>query len=278
MPAWLNDVTLYHNRGDTTFTGEDSQYGDFFGLDDLFTENPKVVDGHDRHLQDLDQGLRHRRLPDRHHEARQRRVLAEVRARDPAATRSQHGKTDFFMFGEVFDGSERRRALHVALHDPRQDAGGARLPVPGRGPQLRLARAGATSALRDFFANDDWYTDADSNVYELPTFLGNHDMGRIGNFVTADNPGAGDAELLRPRPARARADVLLPRQPGRLLRRRAGLHRRPAATSSPGRRCSPARSPEYLDDDLLGTDATHGTGQLRHRPPAVPARSARSPR
>src|SRR5215213_8183229 len=37
VPAWLNDVTLYHNRGNTTFTGEDSQYGDFFGLDDLFT-------------------------------------------------------------------------------------------------------------------------------------------------------------------------------------------------------------------------------------------------
>ena len=45
VPAWLNDTTLYHNRGNTTFTGEDSQYGDFFGLDDLFTENPKVVDG-----------------------------------------------------------------------------------------------------------------------------------------------------------------------------------------------------------------------------------------
>ena len=44
-PAWLNDVTLYHNRGDTTFTGENSLYGDFFGLDDLFTENPRVVDG-----------------------------------------------------------------------------------------------------------------------------------------------------------------------------------------------------------------------------------------
>ena len=28
-----------------TFTGEDSQYGDFFGLDDLFTENPKVLNG-----------------------------------------------------------------------------------------------------------------------------------------------------------------------------------------------------------------------------------------
>ena len=45
FPAWLNDVTLYHNRGNTTFTGEDSLYGDFFGLDDLFTEHPRVVDG-----------------------------------------------------------------------------------------------------------------------------------------------------------------------------------------------------------------------------------------
>src|SRR2546430_1878807 len=44
-PAWLNDVTLYHNRGDTTFTGENSQYGDFADLDDLSTENPTVVQG-----------------------------------------------------------------------------------------------------------------------------------------------------------------------------------------------------------------------------------------
>src|SRR5829696_1728306 len=43
VPAWLNDTTLYHNRGDTTFVGEDSLYGDFFGLDDLFTEHPRVV-------------------------------------------------------------------------------------------------------------------------------------------------------------------------------------------------------------------------------------------
>jgi alpha-amylase len=35
VPAWLNDVTLYHNRGNTTFVGENSLYGDFFGLDDL---------------------------------------------------------------------------------------------------------------------------------------------------------------------------------------------------------------------------------------------------
>ena len=37
--------------------------------------------------------------------------------------------------------------------------------------------------LADMYAGDDYYTDADSNAYNLPTFLGNHDMGRIGKFV-----------------------------------------------------------------------------------------------
>ena len=42
-PAWLNNPIYYHNRGDSTFSGENSLYGDFFGLDDLFTEQPDVV-------------------------------------------------------------------------------------------------------------------------------------------------------------------------------------------------------------------------------------------
>ena len=80
VPAWLNDVTLYHNRGNTTFVDEDSYYGDFFGLDDLFTEHPTVVDGMIDIYKTWIRRHGHRRLPDRHHEARQRRVLAEVRA------------------------------------------------------------------------------------------------------------------------------------------------------------------------------------------------------
>ena len=43
--AWLSNPIYYHNRGDSTFVGENSTYGDFFGLDDLFTEHPAVVDG-----------------------------------------------------------------------------------------------------------------------------------------------------------------------------------------------------------------------------------------
>ena len=42
-PAWLNDVRRYHNRGDIDFASCSEQcfeQGDFFGLDDLFTEQP----------------------------------------------------------------------------------------------------------------------------------------------------------------------------------------------------------------------------------------------
>src|SRR5690606_38640021 len=44
-PAWLNDLRYYHNRGSSTWKGESVTYGDFAGLDDLFTEHPRVVQG-----------------------------------------------------------------------------------------------------------------------------------------------------------------------------------------------------------------------------------------
>ncbi|NUR42331.1 MAG: DUF3372 domain-containing protein, partial [Streptomyces sp.] len=45
VPSWLNDPTMYHNRGDSTYAGESTTYGDFSGLDDLWTERPEVVSG-----------------------------------------------------------------------------------------------------------------------------------------------------------------------------------------------------------------------------------------
>ncbi len=52
-----------------------------------------------------------------------------------------------------------------------------------QGSALGFAQGKATTNLRDFYAGDDYYTDTDSNAYELPTFLGNHDMGRIGMML-----------------------------------------------------------------------------------------------
>ena len=51
-PAFLNDITNYHNRGDSTFSGESSTFGDFFGLDDVFTEKPVVIAGWTKVWQD----------------------------------------------------------------------------------------------------------------------------------------------------------------------------------------------------------------------------------
>jgi alpha-amylase len=183
VPSWLNDVTLYHNRGNTTFTGEDSYYGDFFGLDDLFTEHPTVVNGmieiYKTWIKDMGiDGFRIDTMKHVNDEFWQKfgpEVLEYARSQ---------GKKEFFMFGEVFDLTRpftatftTRGKMQAVLDFPFQDAA-----------RNFASKGQPTSQLSSFFKNDDWYTDADSNVYQLPTFLGNHDMGRIGYFVNADNP------------------------------------------------------------------------------------------
>jgi alpha-amylase len=261
VPAWLNDVTLYHNRGDTTFTGENSQYGDFFGLDDLFTENSRVVDGmieiYQRWIADFGvDGFRidtMKHVDDEFWQKFGPRVLQFAR---------EHGKREFFMFGEVFDTSRSftsqfttRDRMQSVLDFPFQDAARA-----------FASRSAPTSGLEAFFTDDDWYTDADSNVYQLPTFLGNHDMGRFGGFVQADNPGAGDAEWLgRDRLAhelmylsRGNPVVYYGDEQGFTGNGGDQLARQTMFAS---------RVPEYLDDDLLGTDATHAQANFDPRHP-----------
>jgi glycosidase len=196
-PNWLNDVTLYHNRGNTTFTGEDSQYGDFFGLDDLFTENPRVVKG----MTDIYRTWIRKFGIDGYRIDTMKHVNDEFwQAFGPGILNyaRTHGKPDFFMFGEVaLDGSgsaQKAFTSHYTTHDGMQ----AILDFPFQDAARNFAsRSKGNDQLAQFFANDDWYTDADSNAYELPTFLGNHDMGRIGYFLTNDNPGASEAELLQ---------------------------------------------------------------------------------
>ncbi|BCJ39804.1 hypothetical protein GCM10010168_26640 [Actinoplanes ianthinogenes] len=251
VPAWLNDVTLYHNRGDTTFTGENSYYGDFFGLDDLFTENPRVVRGmidiYETWIRDFGvDGFRidtMRHVDDAFWQQFGPEVLAYARA---------HGKPEFFMFGEVYDTS-RPFGSHFTTTDRMQ----AVLDFPFQDAARTFAsRSGPAGALAQFFEGDDWYTDADSNVYQLPTFLGNHDMGRIGTFVVTDNPGAGDAEWL----ARDRlAHELLYFSRGNPVVYYGDEQGFTGAGGGQDSRQSmfASKVPEYLKDDLLGTDATH---------------------
>jgi alpha-amylase len=196
VPAWLNDVRNYHNRGNTTFTGEDSQYGDFFGLDDLFTEKPEVVRGmidiYRTWVEDFDiDGFRIDTM--KHVDDAFWQQFGPTMQQIAAS----HGNDDFFMFGEVaLDGSDaaaKAFTSHYTTHDRMQ----AILDFPFQDAARGFASKGlGNQQLARFFRNDDWYTDHDSNAYELPTFLGNHDMGRIGYFLKTDNPDADADELL----------------------------------------------------------------------------------
>jgi alpha-amylase len=250
VPAWLNDVTLYHNRGDTTFTGEDSLYGDFFGLDDLFTEHPRVVRGmidtYEAWIRDF--GVDGFRIDTMKHvdDAFWQRFGPEVLRYARA-----HGKREFFMFGEVFD-TTKSFTSHFTTEDRMQSV----LDFPFQAAaQGFAADSKPTDALGTFFEGDDWYTDADSNAYQLPTFLGNHDMGRIGRFVATANAGATDAELLA-RDRLAHELMYLSRgNPVIYYGDEQGF------TGDGGDQLArqdmfPSRVAEYNDDDLIGTDAT----------------------
>ncbi len=252
FPAWLNDVTLYHNRGDTTFQGENSLYGDFFGLDDLFTEHPRVVEG----MIDIYQTWVAEVGIDGYRIDTMRHVNDEFwQAFGPAVlsyARESEDKDEFFMFGEVFDG-ERSFTSRFTTRNQMQ----AVLDFPFQGAARSFASQGQdATVLEDFFIDDDWYTDADSNVYQLPTFLGNHDVGRIGAILMEDNAGADEEELL----ARSRlAHQLMFLSRGNPVVYYGDEQGFTGVLGFEGSRQSMFASqvPDYLDDNLLGTDNSH---------------------
>jgi glycosidase len=251
-PDWLNDPRYYHNRGNTSFTGENSLYGDFFGLDDLFTERREVVEGmtdiYSSWIEEF--GVDGFRIDTTKHVNLEFWQYFGPHVVDAAAA---SGNDDFFAFGEVFD--QQFGPQFMSEFSTR----GELQSTIDFGFQLAardFASAGGSAAgLRDFFALDDWYTDADSNAYSMPTFLGNHDMGRIGWFLEQDNPGADDAELLA-RSQLAHALMFFARgQPVVYYGDEQGF------TGDGGDKLAredmfPSTVPEYNDNDLIGTDAT----------------------
>jgi glycosidase len=193
-PAWLNDPLLYHNRGNTSFTGENSLYGDFFGLDDLWTERREVVEGmveiYSFWIEEF--GVDGFRIDTTKHVNME---FWQAFGPDILDAARDAGIEDFFAFGEVFDqqfGSPFMSEFSTEGEIQSTIDFGFQLTARNFASQ-----SGSTDSLRAFFASDDYYTDVDSNAYAMPTFLGNHDMGRIGHFLQrVDQQGASDAELM----------------------------------------------------------------------------------
>lgn len=187
VPSWLNDPTMYHNRGDSTFAGESGEYGDFIGLDDLFTERPEVVEGMGEIYSTWAEfgidGFRIDTVKNVDMDFWKQFVPTVGDAAKDA------GNDDFFMFGEVYDENPEVMSRYTT-----EGTLPATLDFGFQARAKAFALGGPTTALRDLYAGDDWYTDTDSNAYQLPTFLGNHDMGRIGMMLSS--AGAQGEDLM----------------------------------------------------------------------------------
>jgi glycosidase len=190
-PDWLNDPTVYHNRGEASTGGESTQYGDISGLDDLFTEQLRVVQGmidiYTQWIKEFDfAGFRLDTVKHVNNEFWQRFIPAI----EEAAQNS--GRKDFFVFGEVYnpDPAFLSEFVHRAAMPSVLDFAFQR--------SVRGFAAGidAPVKLAEFFAKDSYYTTQSVNAYRLVTFLGNHDIGRIGCFLGNDGAGAPDQEIL----------------------------------------------------------------------------------
>lgn len=176
VPAWLNDPAVYHNRGDSTFEGESTTFGDFSGLDDLMTEDPAVVDGFaDVYNRWIDLGIDGFRIDTVKHVNFEFWEEWTTQVKDYAAS---VGKPDFFMFGEVYDADPKKTSPYVRSTDM-----DSVLDFTFQSQAVGYASGNSARGLANLFAGDDYYTTPHSSATALPTFLGNHDMGRVGYFL-----------------------------------------------------------------------------------------------
>lgn len=191
-PAFLNDPLNYHNRGDSTFTGESSVWGDFIGLDDVFTEKPEVVKG----FKDIFKGYVKNYGVDGFRIDTYKHVNIEFWQQvmpDVEKYAASVGKKQFYVFGEVASAT----APEVSWWSTKGNSG-SMLDFPFQGAiRKSLSENAPVSTLADLFAQDDMYTTNKYNAYNLATFVSNHDMGRMANMLKLDTPAQPDWALLR---------------------------------------------------------------------------------
>ncbi|MDE2410479.1 MAG: alpha-amylase [Sphingomonadales bacterium] len=192
-PAWLNDPIWYHNRGNSNWKGESALYGDFVGLDDIATENPRVVAGMiEIYCEWIDRyGVDGFRIDTAKHVNPEfwRTFVPAMLARAKA-----RGIPNFHIFGEVATGDfdpallaswTRNAGLPAVL-----DFGFARAAVDA------VSGRTGTENLARLLDDDVLYEGGKAAALRLPTFLGNHDAGRFAMFLKQASPAIGADELL----------------------------------------------------------------------------------
>ena len=195
-PAWLNDPTNYHDRGDIDFSSCSEQcieQGDLASLDDLFTEKPVVEKGL---VQIYSTWIEKYKLDGFRVDTARHLNPGFWRLWVPqmVAAAKKVGVKDFQIFGEVaatdnlYDSAfVRDDGLPSELDFPLQDA-------------LAGYASGQSSALAiaDRLNEDDYFRLPNGSDPPHVTFLGNHDMGRAAYEIETHGFGlTGNALLQR---------------------------------------------------------------------------------
>ncbi|MBB5710238.1 alpha-amylase family glycosyl hydrolase [Sphingomonas xinjiangensis] len=193
VPAWLNDPLFYHNRGNTTFVDESSTTGDFVGLDDLMTENPRVVQGMIDIFGDwIDRyGVDGFRIDTARHVNPEfwQAFVPAMRARAQA-----RGIPNFHIFGEV--AYESLDVGMLAKHTVVDKLPGV-LDFATRQAILQAVTAKQEPMAWDKLTlGDSLYAGGYATAIQLPTFVSNHDAGRLAFYVRKALPQASDDEVL----------------------------------------------------------------------------------
>jgi glycosidase len=168
--------------------------GDFVGLDDLMTENPRVVQG----MIDIYGDWIDRYGVDGFRIDTARHVNAEFwQAFVPAMLQraAARGIPHFHIFGEVSTSN-----IDVALlaRYTRE----AKLPAVldfafASAVRATVAGNAGTDKLARLLADDSLYEGGERTALQLPTFISNHDAGRFAYYVRAARPAASDDEVLK---------------------------------------------------------------------------------
>jgi len=194
VPDWLNDPIYYHNRGDSTWSGESVTLGDFFGLDDVMTEHPRVVRGM---IEIFGYWIEQYRVDGFRIDTEQhvnpefwRAFVPAMRARADAL-----GIRNFHLFGEV--ATDKLDTALLARH-VREDGIPAVLDFAfAVAVHDMVAGDAGTAKLARVFADDEVYPGGAATARQLPTFVSNHDAGRFGYFVRRARPQIEAGEQLQ---------------------------------------------------------------------------------
>ena len=255
-PAWLNDPIYYTNRGDSVWEGESRVTGDFAGLDDLNTTHPRVVEGF---IDIYKQWITDFRVDGFRIDTAKHVDMEFWQKFAPAIldhARSE-GIPHFHMFGEVYEFEPAQLAKFTTE---------GKLPTvldfafQGRVREM-VADGRPATRVSYLFEADPVYANGFDTARQLPTFLGNHDMGRFSMFVKQANPAISDAELTS-RIVLGHALMMFARGvPTVYYGDEQGFV---SDSNDQGARETmfASRTADYLDNDLAGTDASHAEARF----------------